>query len=106
MIDGTFDGKPSVITKGLQSFYPPKNFQGCPQKKRKYDDILSYLRYTVSKVVLPIQCAINIADKIEMRIVILIWKLCFLFTRHQNYWDAFVCLTFHPSKISNIPLKS
>ena len=33
MIDGTFDGKPSVITKGLQSFYPPKNFQGCPQKK-------------------------------------------------------------------------
>ena len=46
MIDGTFDGKPSVITKGLQSFYPPKNFQGCPQKKRKYDGILSYLRYT------------------------------------------------------------
>ena len=36
MIDGTFDGKPSVITKGLQSFYPLKNFQGCPQKKRKH----------------------------------------------------------------------
>ena len=70
MIDGTFDGKPSVITKGLQSFYPPKNFQGCPQKKRKYDGILSYLRYTVIKVVLPIQCTIKVS--IEMRIVILI----------------------------------
>ena len=26
MIDGTFDGKPSVITKGLQSFYASDKF--------------------------------------------------------------------------------
>ena len=67
MIDGTFDGKPSVITKGLQSFYPPKNFQGCPQKKRKYDGILSYLRYTVIKVVLPINRNAN--SYFDMKIV-------------------------------------
>ena len=73
MIDGTFDGKPSVITKGLQSFYPPKNFQGCPQKKRKYDGILSYLRYTEeSRLYCQFNVRLCIADKIDMRIVILI----------------------------------
>ena len=63
MIDGTFDGKPSVITKGLQSFYPLKNFQGCPQKKRKYDGILSYFRYTVIKDVLSIQYSIKVSRR-------------------------------------------
>ena len=56
MIDGTFDGKPSVITKGLQSFYPPKNFMDVHKKTRKYGGILWYLRFTVIKdVLLPIQ---------------------------------------------------
>ena len=55
MIDGTFDGKPSVITKGLQSFYLPKNFMDVHKKTRKYGGILSYLRLTVIKdVLLPI----------------------------------------------------
>ena len=60
MIDGTFDGKPSVITKGLQSFYPPKNFMDVHKRKKKYDGILSYLRYTVIKDVLSIQYAIKL----------------------------------------------
>ena len=31
MIDGTFDGKPSVITKGLQSFYASDEFSEVSQ---------------------------------------------------------------------------
>ena len=58
MIDGTFDGKPSVITKGLQSFYPPKNFMDVHKRKENIDGIISYFRYTLIKDVLSIQYSI------------------------------------------------